>query len=202
MKYCECSLEDIKDKGFSMRDGKAICNNCGNPDMSEKPEHIEATIDSNNFLLDTKIGPEHRMAVRAFNLKQKKRKTSLYWVWGLLAVNTIASVVLFSQLSTGTPDTGSDEIYQAMSNDKINAAGNTNVYQQQVSNGWAIRDLLKVIGTQNATMISNQNEQSNRTNILLLNLLFTTGLMATVLIRVGILVNDSQDFERSGAAID
>jgi hypothetical protein len=140
------------------------------------------------------------MEVTDFNSKQKKRKKSLYWVWGLLAVNTIAAVIMFSQLSTGTPDTGASAISATMSLDKINAANDANVYQQQVSNGWAIRDLLETIGNQNATMITNQNEQSNRSNVLLLNLLFTTGLMAIVLIRVGVLVNDSQDFERNRIA--
>ena len=37
MNYCECSVEEIEAEGFSVRNGKAVCNNCGNPDISEKP---------------------------------------------------------------------------------------------------------------------------------------------------------------------
>jgi Mg2+/citrate symporter len=131
-----------------------------------------------------------------FSKKQAKRKKSLYWIWGLLAVNTISAIFLFSRLSTSTPDTGLSAINQTMELDKLNAAQDKTVYQQEVSNGWAIRDLLQVIGNQNATMITNQNEQSNRSNVLLLNIFFTVGLMAVILIRVGILINDSQEYAR------
>jgi len=129
-------------------------------------------------------------------IKQQKRKKSLYWIWGLLALNTISAIFLFSRLSTTTPDTGISAINQTMELDKLNAAQDKTVYQQEVSNGWAIRDLLQDIGNQNATMITNQNEQANRTNILRLNILFTTGLMAVLIIRVGILINDSQEAGR------
>ena len=35
MNYCECSVEEIEAEGFSVRNGKVVCNNCGNLDYSE-----------------------------------------------------------------------------------------------------------------------------------------------------------------------
>ena len=56
MKYCECNLEEIKDKGFSIRDGKAICNSCGNPDISEKPNETVKATGLSKYQADVQIG--------------------------------------------------------------------------------------------------------------------------------------------------
>ena len=51
---------------------------------------------------------------------------------------------------------GASEISDAILNYKANDAASTTVYNQMVTNGWAAKDLLHVIGNQNSRIIDNQ----------------------------------------------
>jgi hypothetical protein len=48
------------------------------------------------------------------------------------------------------------DVTDAMTNYELNDASSKTVYNQMVTNGWVAKDLLKTIGTQNASIIDNQ----------------------------------------------
>jgi hypothetical protein len=69
----------------------------------------------------------------------------------------------------------------ALSDYEANSATTDNVYQQQVVAAWAAKDLLGVLGKQNAVIIDNQVEQYRAQDI-------TQGLLRVLVIMTGLLI--------------
>lgn len=117
----------------------------------------------------------------------KRTRQGVFAILVLVAVNTIAALILGSVIKTPDYSTGSSEVSTAMSMNKINDAGSTTVYQQMVSNGWVARDLLQAVGHQNATLIEQNTDQIRLMGLLLFNILFTLGAICIAVIRIGLL---------------
>jgi len=82
----------------------------------------------------------------------------------------IAAGSLGSAQTASTPNNYESLVTAAMADYEANAETSENVYQQQVTAAWAAKDLLMVIGKQNAVVIDqnamiidNQNESQNQT---------------------------------------
>ena len=88
----------------------------------------------------------------------------------ILGALVIAVGSLGSAPTASTPNNYESLVTAAMADYEANAATSENVYQQQVTAAWAAKDLLMVIGKQNAVVIDqnamiidNQNETQNQT---------------------------------------
>jgi hypothetical protein len=117
----------------------------------------------------------------------KRTKQGVLVILIVVAVNTIAAMILGSVIKAPDYNTGYGEVSTAMSMYKINDAGSTTVYQQMVANGWVARDLLETVGHQNATIIEQNTDQIRLISLLLFNILFTLGAICVAVIRIGLL---------------
>jgi len=94
------------------------------------------------------------------------------------AVLVVASVL--AQLSALFSSPSSSEASTVMLNFTVQEAGSDNVYQQQVSALWAIKDLLKVTADQNAAIIQFQSVMSTMTLATLIIVGFVLWITLTV----------------------
>ena len=88
----------------------------------------------------------------------------------ILGALVIAAGSLEPARRASSPNNYESLVTAAMADYEANAATSENVYQQQVTAAWAAKDLLMVIGKQNAVVIDqnamiidNQNETQNQT---------------------------------------
>lgn len=88
----------------------------------------------------------------------------------ILGALVIAAGSLGSAPTASSPNNYESLVTAAMADYEANAATSENVYQQQVTAAWAAKDLLMVIGKQNAVVIDqnamiidNQDETQNQT---------------------------------------
>lgn len=102
--------------------------------------------------------------------------------------DTASSSVSAANMST---EDYSSLVLAALSDYEANASNTDNVYQQQVVAAWAAKDLLGVIGQQNATIIDNQvaaaDAQSDNQATALAAQQHTQGLISGVMV-VGVLL--------------
>ena len=122
-------------------------------------------------------------------LKRKIRnaKISVWILAFLIAVNTVAALFIGQLYERPQFNDGTSGISAAMSSYELNNANTRTVYNQMVVNGWVAKDLLEVIGKQNATMIEQNSEANWMLGWLLFNILFTLGWLSIALIRIGLM---------------
>lgn len=88
----------------------------------------------------------------------------------VLIMALVAIFVAFGSSVSVDQQNHSKDVSAAIASYQLNDSSSTTVYQQQVTNGWAAKDLLNVIGQQNATIIDNQVASvsiQSKTNFLL-----------------------------------
>jgi hypothetical protein len=124
----------------------------------------------------------------------KKRDKNITAIWTLLIVAflLVLGTEIWSSQQTVFVKTenGSALLTTVTSDFTANSANAKNVYQQQVTGTWAVKDFVNVIGLQNANIIDNQvamARMQNSTNILLKGLTLLLGLAIAVLARIGFL---------------
>jgi hypothetical protein len=91
----------------------------------------------------------------------------------------------------------------ALSDYEANAANTDNVNQQQVVAAWAAKDLLTVVGRQNAVIIDNQVEQYRAQDItqgLLRVLVLMTGLLIAAVAVIGLTQRDRRPMPAAAPA--
>lgn len=177
MKTCNCSTEQIKDKGFKSENGELYCQNCSRI-------YIQSGTDgSTDYLVEDSEIQNLRKNISA-------HRRGALTIWIVIVINTLGGLAWSQIYKSPDYSTGSGSISSAMSNYDINNISATTVYQQQVVNGWVAKDLLEAIGDQNSTMIEMQSEKSGISAFLLFNILFTLGLIGIIILRIGFMIND------------
>ena len=128
-----------------------------------------------------------------YERKLKRTRLSVVVLLVVVAINTVAALFLGQVVKAPEYSNGSSLVSAAIASEKINSMTSTTVYQQQVVNGWAARDLLEAIGNQNATMIDQNADLLRVGAFLLFNILFTLGAICVALIRIGLLRVDQSE---------
>lgn len=178
---CECTVDQIKEKGIKSENGNLFCLNCGK-------SYAQPTLDDTTAM-DEYLGT-HTAEISKLRKSIKSHRNGALLLWILIVINTIGGFAWSQVYKSPTYSTGSIGVSNAMSSYNVNNMTATTVYQQQVVNGWVAKDLLETIAKQNGTIIEMQSEKSGISAFLLFNILFTLGVIGVIIVRIGFMLTD------------
>lgn len=178
---CECTVDQIKEKGIKSENGNLFCLNCGK-------SYDQPTLSAEIHLDDLTVFQNAEIAKLRKSIKSHRNGALLLWV--LIVINTIGGFAWSQVYKSPNYSTGSIGVANAMSSYNMNNMTATTVYQQQVVNGWVAKDLLETIAKQNGTIIEMESEKSGISAFLLFNILFTLGIIGVIIVRIGFMLTD------------
>ena len=140
--------------------------------------------------------PQIDKDIHALQKKILAYRKSIYWAWGVIALQLIGCFLFLGLYSNPSIDDGSSSKATALASFAANDAGATTAAQQQVVNGWVARDLLSTIADQNSTLLTLQAQDNYKTHWLLFNGILSMTLIGIALIRLGLMFQYQSELQQ------